>query len=305
MGLVYLTELGKAYCDNSLVVLKSLRNNSIDLIITSPPYALTKKKSYGNVSAEEYFDWFLPFAKEFHRVLKHRGSFVLDIGGSWNRGEPTRTLYHFDLLLKLCNDKSGLFKLAQEFYWHNPAKMPAPAQWVTIERIRVKDSVNPIWWLCKSERPKASNRRVLKAYSESMKKLFVKGYNEGIRPSGHNVSQNWSKKQKGAIPSNLIIAANTGSRDKYFDACKKHRFEVHPARIVKAIPEFFIKFLTLPGDTVLDPFSGSNVVGEVAEILNRKWISIEINKEYVLGSAFRFNGIGEQLLGVAHPGKAG
>jgi len=289
---LYQTQLGKAYCADCLEILKIIPSGSVDLVITSPPFALRRKKSYGNVSAEHYCEWFWPFAEEIHRVLKSNGSFVLDIGGSWNQGEPTRTLYHFELLLRLCNSQ-GLFRLAQEFYWYNPAKMPAPAQWVTIERVRVKDAVNPIWWLAKSARPKASNRRVLKPYTKSMEHLLAKGYNQGPRPSGHVVSNKWGKRQKGSIPPNVIIAANTRSSDRYIRACKGYKLEVHPARFVDAIPEFFIKFLTRKGDIVLDPFSGSNVVGEVAERLERRWISVEINKIYVVGSAFRFDGLGE------------
>jgi len=291
---LYSTNFGKAYCADCIDILKTIPNGSIDLVITSPPFALRRKKSYGNVSAERYCEWFWPYAQEIARVLKGNGSFVLDIGGSWNKGEPTRSLYHFELLLKLCSSQ-GPFKLAQEFYWYNPAKMPAPAQWVTIKRVRVKDAVNPIWWLAKTKRPKASNLRVLKPYSRSMETLLKRGYNDGARPSGHVVSKKWNTRHKGAIPSNLIIAANTMSSHRYLSSCKKHKLEVHPARFVEAIPEFFIKFLTKKHNVILDPFSGSNVVGEIAERLNRKWISIEINKNYVIGSAFRFNGLGEAI----------
>lgn len=291
----YRTRSGRAYCTDALEALKSLKPECVDLVITSPPFALRRKKSYGNVSPEEYGDWFWPFAEAIFRVLKPRGSFVLDIGGSWNKGEPTRTIYHFDLLMRLC-DPRGPFHLAQEFYWYNPAKMPSPAQWVTVKRIRVKDAVNPIWWLAKSMKPKASNRRVLKPYTQSMQRLLSKGYNKGPRPSGHVVSDKWQRRQRGAIPPNLIIAANTKSIDKYLQACRKHELEVHPARFVEAVPNFFIRFLTRPGDTVLDPFAGSNVVGEVAERLGRKWISVEIEEEYVVGSAFRFKRVGEKLV---------
>ncbi|MFQ5758500.1 MAG: DNA methyltransferase [Candidatus Bathyarchaeia archaeon] len=173
--------------------------------------------------------------------------------------------------------------------------MPAPAQWVTIERVRVKDAVNPIWWLAKTVRPKASNRRVLKPYTKSMRNLLKRGYNEGPRPSGHVVSKKWGKRQKGSIPPNLIVAANTRSCDRYLKACKELRLEPNPSRFVEAVPEFFIRFLTRRGDTVLDPFSGSNVVGEVAERLGRKWISVEINLDYVVGSAFRFVGVGDSV----------
>jgi site-specific DNA-methyltransferase (cytosine-N4-specific) len=291
---LYQTKFGKAYCADCLDVLKVTPSESIDLVITSPPFALRRKKSYGNVSAEQYCEWFWPFAQEIHRVLKPNGSFVFDIGGSWNQGKPTRTLYHFELLLRLCNPE-GLFHLAQEFYWYNPAKMPAPAQWVTIERVRVKDAINPIWWLAKSPNPKASNLRVLKPYSKSMEDMLIKGYNRGPRPSGHLVSDKWKRRHKGSIPPNLIIAANTRSNDNYINACRTYGLEVHPARFVEAIPDFFIRFLTRRGNIVMDPFSGSNVVGGVAERLERKWISIEINHIYVIGSAFRFDGLGSRV----------
>src|SRR5437667_2734455 len=127
---IYETRLGNAYCADCLNVLQTLPPRSIDFVITSPPFALREQKPYGNVSADHYCEWFWPYAMAIHRVLKPRGSFVLDIGGSWKKGEPTRTLYHFELLIRLCC--SGWpFRLAQEFYWYNPAKMPAPAQWVT------------------------------------------------------------------------------------------------------------------------------------------------------------------------------
>lgn len=291
----YSTEFGKAYLGDNLQILEDLPPKSVDLVITSPPFALQNKKSYGNVAPSDYAAWFMPHAQRIWRVLKPKGSFVLDIGGSWVKGKPTRTLYHFELLINLCKPK-GPFHLAQEFYWYNPAKMPAPAQWVTIERIRVKDAVNPIWWLSKSIRPKATNRRVLQPYSSSMEKLLEQGYNSGKRPSGYNVSSKWGVRNKGSIPPNIIIASNTRSRDAYIDGCKEYDLEINPARFVRDVPEFFIKFLTVPGNLVLDPFAGSNVVGEVAESLHRKWISIDISEEYVIGSALRFPSIGRDVV---------
>jgi len=294
----YKTQRGAAFCADSLQFLASIPSGSVNLVLTSPPFALRRKKSYGNVDAREYVDWFLPFARQIHRILKPDGSFVLDIGGSWNKGEPTRSLYHFDLLLHLCGD-TGLFKLAQEFYWYNPATMPGPAQWVTIDRVRVKDAVHPIWWLSKTAHPKSSNRWVLSPYSSSMETLFKKGYNAGARPSGHVVSKKWGRDNGGAIPPNMIEVSNTKSADSYLKGCRKHNIEVHPARFPERVPEFFIKFLTRPRNLVVDPFAGSNVVGYVAERLRRRWISIEIKAEYVNGSAFRFDEIGSA------PGRAG
>jgi DNA modification methylase len=284
---VYTTEYGRAYCADSRDFLRTLPDASVNLVITSPPFALRRKKSYGNVSAAEYVDWFLPFAEQIRRVLRRNGSFVLDIGGSWNKGEPTRSLYHFELLLRLCG-QGGLFKLAQEFYWYNRAKMPAPAEWVTVRRVRVKDAVQPIWWLSKTAHPKANNRRVLTPYTNSMIALLQNGYNSGRRPSGHVVSEQWGRDNGGAIPPNVIEASNTRSTDPYIAACRKHGLEVHPARFSERVPEFFIKFLTQPGDVVLDPFAESNMVGKVSEQLHRQWIAVEIRRQYVVSSAFRF-----------------
>jgi site-specific DNA-methyltransferase (cytosine-N4-specific) len=284
---VYRTAYGRAYCADSRDFLSAMPDRSVNLVLTSPPFALRRKKSYGNVSASEYIDWFWPFAQQIRRVLKRDGSFVLDIGGSWNKGEPTRSLYHFELLLRLCG-KGGLFKLAQEFYWYNPAKMPAPAEWVTIRRVRVKDAVQPIWWLSKTAHPKACNRWVLTPYTESMRKLFADGYNSGARPSGHVVSGKWDRDNGGAIPANIIQASNTKSSDSYIEQCRLNQLEVHPARFAEKIPDFFVRFLTRPGNVVLDPFAGSNVVGRVAENLRRHWISVETKNSYVAGSAYRF-----------------
>ena len=104
--------------------------------MTSPPFGLVRKKDYGNVDADEYVDWFRPFAAAFHRVMKGDASLVIDIGGAWNKGYPTRNLYHFKLLIMLCEEVG--FHLAQDFYWWNPSKLPTPAEWVTVRRIRVK-----------------------------------------------------------------------------------------------------------------------------------------------------------------------
>lgn len=280
----YTTELGSAYLGDALELMKYLPKKSVDLIMTSPPFALNKKKDYGNVDADEYLWWFAPFAKEFWRILKPRGSLVLHIGGSWNKGIPTKGLYHFKLLILLCEK----FHLAQDFYWYNPAKLPTPAEWVTIRRIRVKDAVDPIWWLSKKPYPKADNRRVLRQYSQSMKQLLENGYKPNLRPSGHNISDKFQRDLGGSIPPNLLEISNTESNSPYLRECRKAGIKPHPARYPSGIPDFFIRFLTKKGDKVLDPFGGSNVTGEVAERLGRKWMCFEIVEDYLKGSLFRF-----------------
>jgi site-specific DNA-methyltransferase (cytosine-N4-specific) len=181
-----------------------------------------------------------------------------------------------------------LFHLAQEFYWYNPSKLPTPAEWVTIRRTRVKDAVNTLWWLSKTETPEADNRRVLKPYSRSMRRLLKDGYKAARRPSQHDISPHFRRDNGGAIPPNLLSIPNTRSSDDYFRRCREAGLPIHPARFPPDLPDFFIRFLTLPGQTVLDPFAGSNVTGQVAESLERRWISVEINVDYVAGSQLRF-----------------
>lgn len=196
------TAYGRIFHGDSYQFVANMAARSVDLIITSPPFGLVRSKEYGNVPADEYIDWFRPYATQFHRLLKKSGSLVIDIGGVWNKGEPTRHLYHFKLLIMLCEEYG--FKLAQDFYWWNPAKLPTPAEWVTVRRIRAKDALNKIWWLSKTPWPKASNRRVLQPYSDSMKDLLANGYNPSLRPSGHDISDRFQVDNGAAIPPNLL-----------------------------------------------------------------------------------------------------
>jgi DNA modification methylase len=286
---------GKILLGDSLDVMESMKPASVDLVMTSPPFGLVRKKEYGNADAHEYLDWFRPFAGQFRRVLKERGSLVIDIGGAWIPGQPTRSLYHFKLLLMLCEEYG--FHLAQEFYWWNPSKLPSPAEWVNIRRIRVKDAVNTVWWLSLSPWPKASNRRVLQPYSPSMKELLEKGYRAKKRPSGHDISENFAVNNGAAIPPNLIAIPNTESNSFYLRYCQAKGIKSHPARFPAALPEYFIRMLTDKGDVVFDPFGGSCVTGEVAERLKRKWVCSELSEEYLTGALGRFqqeNGTDEQ-----------
>lgn len=284
---LYDTAAGAAYVGDALRLLKELPDHSLDLVVTSPPYALHFEKEYGNVSKDDYVDWFLPFGIEIIRVLKESGSFVLNIGGSYNEGVPTRSLYHFKLLIALV-EKVG-FHLAQECFWYNPAKLPAPAEWVNVRRVRIKDSIEYVWWLSPTAAPKADNRRVLVPYSRDMKKLIRRGLKETQRPSGHNITEKFSKDRGGAIPSNFLEWGNNDSNSAYMRACKEHGIKTHPARFPRVLPEFFTRLITDPGDTVLDPFAGSNTTGAVAEELGRRWLAFEMDEDYLKASALRFD----------------
>lgn len=292
----YETPDGIAVVGDSLEVLRRMPDNSVSLVLTSPPYALHFKKAYGNKDKHEYIEWMLPFAHEIRRVLKDDGSFVLNIGGSYNKGVPTRSIYHFKLLVALV-EEVGLH-LAQECFWYNPAKMPMPAEWVTVRRIRVKDSVEYVWWLSKTPHPKADNTKVLRAYSKDMIRLNQRGLRATTRPGGHIVKESFANTQSGgSIPPNVIeedVAedmlrfGNNSANDRYTLKCKEAGIKIHPARFPAALPDFFIRLLTDRDDIVVDPFAGSNTLGMVAEKLCRRWIAIEQNEEYLRASRFRF-----------------
>lgn len=294
---LYETDSGIAILGDSLEVLRKLPTGSISLVLTSPPYALHFKKEYGNKDKHEYVDWILPFAREIKRVLKDDGSFVLNIGGSYNKGTPTRSIYHFKLLVALVEEVG--FHLAQECFWYNPAKMPMPAEWVTVRRVRVKDSVEYVWWLSKTPHPKANNRNVLRAYSADMIRLNKRKLRETTRPGGYKINESFAGVDTGgSIPPNVIEEdavedmlrfGNNAANDRYTLKCKEAGIKIHPARFPAALPDFFIKLLTDRDDVVLDPFAGSNTTGMVAESLGRRWIAVEMEEEYLRASRFRFD----------------
>ena len=282
----YDTDLGQARSGDSLALMGGLRKGSVDLVMTSPPYALHFKKEYGNADQSEYVNWFLPFARQIKRLLGPEGSFVLNVGGAWTPGAPERSLYHYRLLLALCDDVG--FHLCQEFFWYNPAKLPAPAEWVNVRRVRVKDAVEYIFWLAPSAHPHADNTKVLQPYSKDMERLIKRGVKAVKRPSGHVVKPTFAADKGGSIPPNMIECGNNESNSRYIRESRRLGRKVHPARYPAELPRFFIEFLTRPGDLVLDPFAGSNTTGSVAERLGRRWIAFEKSEEYLRDSQLRF-----------------
>lgn len=262
----------------------------VQLIFTSPPFPLNRAKKYGNLNGDEYKKWLCDVVKSMLPLLAENGSIVIEIGNAWNYREPTFSTLPMETLLNI-KKECGL-SLCQEFIYYNPARLPSPIQYVNIDRTRVKDSFTRVWWFSRSTNPKADNRNVLKQYSKQMKKLLETGqYNAGNRPSEHNISETaFNNNNGGAIPSNVIIASNTNSRDPYLLRCKENGIKIHPARMPFEVPRFFINLLTDEGDIVVDCFAGSNTTGYCAEESNRRWVSIEVDKDYYIGSKYRFMG---------------
>jgi len=285
------TNKGNIYlgdCESVLADYLKAGGKKANLLFTSPPFPLNRAKRYGNMAGDEYLLWMEALAPLFSEVITDDGSIVIEIGNAWEKGVPVHSILPIEALLRF--KESGHFYLCQEFIHFNPSSLPAPIEWVNKRRIRVKDAFTRIWWLSKTPYPKADNKQVLTQYSKKMQVLLDrKKYNSGRRPSEHVIGSNsFAANNGGAIPPNVIISANTVGKGPYFDYCKGNNLAIHPARMSQDIPEFFIKFLTQEGDLVVDPFAGSNMTGFVAENTNRRWLCIEINKEYAEGSKGRF-----------------
>jgi DNA modification methylase len=308
--IAYETKLGKLIhgsIERALETHLASYEGQVDLIFTSPPFPLNRKKKYGNLQGEEYLEWLAGLAPRLVKLLKPTGSFVMELGNTWEQGRPVMSLLPLQALMKVL--EAGKLNLCQQFVCHNPARLPSPAQWVTIDRIRVKDSFTNVWWMAPSDRPKANNRNVLVEYSPAMKELLERqDYNDGRRPSGFVVNKtsflannggaippnvlmlDGSDDQLEGVPDNMLVLSNTTSTDAYSVYCRDLGYPTHPARMPAGLPEFFIKLLTDEGDLVLDPFGGSNMTGARAEQLKRKWIAVELEMDYIKGSRGRFNG---------------
>lgn len=287
----------EAALDHPLV---SGAKGSVNLILTSPPFPLVRKKRYGNENGSAYLEWIESLAKPLADLLSPDGSIVIEIGNAWEPGVPVMSTLPLETLLAF--KRAANLHLCQHIICHNPARLPSPAAWVNVARARLKDSFTHVWWLSKSEFPKADNRHVLNPYSKHMKHLLKKqSYNAGVRPSGHVISEKgFLTDHGGAIgpnvldltgehfPEALLKFVGTKWDAAYRAYCENHKLPAHPARMQSSLSSFFIQFLTDEGDLVFDPFGGSNTTGSVAEDMGRRWMAVEADRSYVDGSRGRF-----------------
>lgn len=263
-------------------VMKNFPANSVDLVITSPPYA--DKRAYVGVENEakidpdKYVEWFLPIAKQIKRVLKDNGSFILNISDKVING--VQHLYVFKLVIAIC-EQCG-FNLVRDYIWYNPAT--APNIFSTGKYGRTKKSHEYCFWFSVSDTWTFNLDPIRKPYSADMKK-FLEGRGKGDRadnqrPSTHNFncSIKW-KDNGGSDPGSVIEIANTSSNDSFLKKCKELGI-THPARFPVQLPEFFILAGSNVNDIVLDPFSGSGTTCVAAKRNNRRWIGIEASADY-------------------------
>ena len=251
------------YHGDCLDIMRTFDSDSVDLIITSPPYAKARSYDYGGINHNKYIDWFIPRAVEIKRIIKPTGSFILNIKENCVDGQ--RHTYVIRLILRLIEDTE--FRWVEEYIWHKSKSFPG--KW----KYRFRDSWERLLHFTKSKDIKMFQDNVRTPMKkESISKIYSQNYDDGLEHFNKSGSKfSWKattfrNEGKTALPTNVLYVTPS-------DKGKKLR---HSAIYPDELPEFFIKLFTEENDLVLDPFVGSGTTCEVAQKLNRNSIGIEL-----------------------------
>ncbi len=286
------TELGAAilgHCDHVFASVDS----PITLVLTSPPYPLTKARSYGNVPLSTYIDWVIKTITPVVKNMVDGGSICINLSNDkFVPGSPARSTY-LERLIILLEDRLGLH-LIDRLIWSNPSKAPGPVKYASIDRTHLNTGWEPVIWMTNNPyRVRSDNRRVLQAHTQRHLDLIAKGGEQReVRYSDGAYSLkvgSFGNPTPGRIPRNVLTFGHSCADQRaYKAAAKAQGLQAHGAPMPLALAKFLIELLTVPGEMVADPFGGSFTTAKAAELLGRRWLSTECMAEYVIGSAYRF-----------------
>lgn len=257
-------DVNTIYKGESLELLGQLEDNSIDLVITSPPYADLKKYiDFSGIPADDYVDWFIPYCKEIERVIKPSGSFILNINDKVDNG--FRHPYVFDLISRL--HKETNLKMFERLFWNKLKGLP--------NRYRFGDRVEFLFWFAKEKGFYFNIDEMRTPYSEKsiqrMKNPLKKRFARDEDNQKSKDYKDWQPNPKGALPTTLVSISSEAKR------IADNHVAVYPLELVN----YFIKGATKPGDLVLDPFMGTGTTGLSATNLGRNYIGFEMQQDYI------------------------
>lgn len=287
------TDLGAAilgHCDHVFAAI----NAPISLVVTSPPYPLTKARAYGNVPVNMYIDWLIKTIRPVVKNMVQGGSICLNLSNDKfvPGGGPERSTYLERLTIAL-EDELGLH-LMDRLIWSCPNKAPGPVKYASIDRTQLNVGYEPVLWMTNDPfRVRSNNTRVLQAHTQRHLDLIAKGgeqrevtYSDGayrLRVGS------FGNETAGRIPRNVLtFGHNCADQRAYKQAARAQGLPAHGAPMPLSLAKFLIEFLSEPGDVIADPFGGSFTTAKAAELLGRRWLSTECMAEYVIGGAWRF-----------------
>ena len=265
----------------------------VHLYLSSPPYPLAKPRAYGNPTREEYVDFICECLEPVLPKLAAGASIALNISNDiFCQGLPSRELFRQRLTIALA-DRFGLH-LADELIWHNPSKPTGPVQWASKTRQQLHYGYETVLWMTNDpEKLRSNNNRVLEPHTERHRKLLSAGGDANHRRSSDGAHcirpGSYSHQTAGRIPRNVLrMGHSCASQREYKAASQALGLPAHGAPFPVRLAEFLIKFLTQPGDLVVDGMAGSCTTGVAAESLKRRWVCVDAMAEYIRGAATRF-----------------
>lgn len=291
--IAFSTDLGVALWGSCLDTFGAM-TESIAVCITSPPYPLAKPRAYGNPSQDHWVDWLCRQLEPIVKRLLTGGSIAVNLSNDvFVPGLPSRSLYREKFVIAMA-ERLGMHKM-DELVWDNPSKPPGPFQWASRQRMQLNAGYEPVLVFCNDPiRSFADNRRVYEPHTDTHQRLIAAGGERRRRSNSDGsyivVPGAYGNRTPGRIPKNVL---------RYGTSCSDQRqvrrmaqaagLPTHGASMPLALAVFLVKYLSRPGDLVVDPFGGTMTTAKACQLLDRLWMSSELVAEYAMAGRFRFD----------------